>query len=99
MASQAKHREAGNLACLSWCLDTRSPAGVAVESGVAVVVTTAGGNGKFPAIFLATPHVPARIYAMLPAEFQPAAAGSGVNIKLSVCSLLKIKLCPKDNRL
>jgi len=50
-------------------------ADAAVESGVAVVVTTAGGNGKFPAIFLATPHVPAGIYAMLPAEFQPAMAG------------------------
>jgi len=46
--------------------------GTAVESRVAVVVTAAGGDGKISAIFLATPHVPAGIYAMLPAEFQPA---------------------------
>lgn len=71
MASQAKHREAGNLACLSWCLDTRSPAGVAVEGRVAVVVTAAGGNGKIPAIFLATSHVPAKIYAMLSPNSNP----------------------------
>jgi len=44
---------------------------VAVESGVAVVVTAAGGNGKIPAILLATPNVPARIYAMLPPDFSP----------------------------
>ena len=45
--------------------------GAAVEGRGTVVVTTAGGNGKIPAILLATPHVPARIYAMLPLNSSP----------------------------
>ena len=66
--------------------------GTAVESRVAVVVTAAGGDGKISRHFPCHAACAGGDLCYATAEFQPAVAGSGANIKLSVCSLLKIDM-------